>query len=152
MKACPTEEMAHQFLSDLPPMETVPVSQVSASPQEVSHTAGHIKVLNLNAGMLNEAPGVHVPEDKSRRAVALAEHLRTADYDVVILQELWHNKEYNLLQGILPFSTRYGNSDSTLCPQVGQDREYIGQTFFFDCHGLAIFSRFKMTDIKFDRS
>ena len=96
LQACPTEELGRGLVAALPPTEVASFTSTTVS-QAVGHTAGRLKVLNLNAGMYREFPGGSVGQ-KERRVAALAEHLRTADYDVVILQELFYNEDFNLLQ------------------------------------------------------
>eukprot|EP00096_Caligus_rogercresseyi_P009448 TRINITY_DN3216_c0_g1_i2.p1 TRINITY_DN3216_c0_g1~~TRINITY_DN3216_c0_g1_i2.p1 ORF type:complete len:363 (-),score=74.56 TRINITY_DN3216_c0_g1_i2:284-1372(-) len=94
--------------------------------------ASYLKVLNLNTW------GLSWPwsQDRENRFIALRDEIVSGDYDIVLLQEVWLRKDYDVLRPALPYVTYYqtlnGNCFGTFLP--------------LGCSGLTILSKHPMQE------
>ncbi|XP_040572259.1 putative neutral sphingomyelinase isoform X2 [Lepeophtheirus salmonis] len=99
-----------------------------------SENASYLKVLNLNTW------GLSWPwsKDREHRFIALRDEIVNGNYDIVLLQEVWLRKDYDVLRPALPYVTYYqtlnGNCFGTFLP--------------LGCSGLTILSKHPMQDAK----
>ncbi len=79
--------------------------------------------------------GLYISKDRSERMKAIAAHLRTTDYSIIGLQEVWIRKDYEMLaremSGVFPYSYYFKSG------QMGS--------------GMATFSRYPIKQAMFHR-
>jgi len=115
-------------------------------------TVTNLKILNLNVWDMISA------EDNEERIRALHDHIKDSDYDIVTIQELWHNDKYNLLETeeTMINGTFYTpNKSISMTPfgiagrkWCGQNNETIHPTMI-GCTGLTMLSRHPIKKSKY---
>ena len=84
-------------------------------------STGRVKILVLNVWGLQ-----HLADDKSARVAALAEHLRQSDYDIVLLQELWYNTDFQTIKVGTPWEQHDGQGYLGKIPVCATKNTLIG--------------------------
>ena len=69
-------------------------------------------------------------QDHSERFEAIAEMLRTSNYDAVLLQEIWYRADHKLLRTAFPYSTDF-DVFNPRCTSTS-----------WECSGIMILSRY----------
>ena len=87
-------------------------------------------------------------EEKQVRMSAIADFINKTEYDVVLIQEAWYNKDYQILKDTLPYSSFYGALGSLLCPPSRNNQSFYTQLLPLDCHGLMILSNHKILNME----
>ena len=74
----------------------------------------NVKVISMNIWAFKwpQASG------RNTRVDAIVEFLASQDYDLVFLQEVWQQSDFQKLKTLFPFSSYYGTLNSRFCPQV----------------------------------
>ena len=94
-------------------------------------TQVNIKILNMNVWGVK-----FFSKERRARMRGTAEFLRASDYDLVFIQELWYQEDFQLLAATFPYSTRQGTPGSYLCPPAAD--YWAFQLAPLDCNGLTI--------------
>ena len=73
----------------------------SAAAGKFNTTQVNIKILNMNVWGVK-----FFSKERRARMRGTAEFLRASDYDLVFIQELWYQEDFQLLAATFPYSTR----------------------------------------------
>lgn len=99
----------------------------AAATEGFSEDASFLRVLNLNTWGLNWPWA----RDRNARFRALKHEIMTGNYDIVLLQEVWFRKDFNVIRSALPYVTYYSTANNNC----------YGSFLPIGCSGLAILSR-----------
>ena len=97
-----------------------------------------VKILNFNTWLLKG-----LAEDIDDRLAAIGEVLKTGDFDVVLLQEVWFEEHHANLSASLPYFTTFERLNGPDCRAA-----FFGQ-LADKCSGLMILSRFPISKTNF---
>ena len=96
-----------------------------------------LNVISINIWAFNWP----MSEEKDERMDALIKYLENSDHDIVFLQEVWMQSDFQKIKKAFPYSSYYGSPGSKFCPQIRNDQALYLQLSALDCNGLAIMSR-----------
>ena len=93
-----------------------------------------MKVLSLNTWGLNWP----FSEDKWYRVRALRNIIALGDYDVILLQEVWFRRDYDIIRSAVPYASYFESFN-----------QCSGYFLPMECSGLVILSRHKIEHVEF---
>ena len=81
---------------------------------ELFYSQYSLKVISMNIWAFKwpQASG------RNTRVDAIVEFLASQDYDLVFLQEVWQQSDFQKLKNLFPYSSYYGTPNSRFCPQI----------------------------------
>ena len=93
-----------------------------------------LRVLSLNTWGLNWP----FSEDKWYRVRALRNAIALNDYDVILLQEVWFRRDYDIIRSAVPYASYFESFN-----------QCSGYFLPMECSGLVILSRHRIEHVEF---
>ncbi len=112
----------------------LPLKPPTSSPPPPPFRAGSLKVLSLNAWGLNWPWS----EDRNNRIKALKDIIALNDYDIILLQEVWFRRDYDVVRSSVPYASYFESFNSC-----------SGYFLPMGCSGLIVLSRHPIEHVEF---